>query len=156
MDPSLSLAGSRLPPHTRVISSTRDFLIARIAVFSGAHQFGVLWDPTRDELALSVISALSYRDLNVRDNVLALAMLRGKLTVYYATNENLDWARQQIQDAADAVLQPIEQQWEVLPLISMPMTRSAIGTPILDWSRIPADHALRVIPERYQLGRVTP
>lgn len=156
MDPSQALAGFRLPLHSRVIESRKDYLVARIAVFSGAHQFGIIWDPSRDESVLSIVTALSFRDLNIRDRVLALSMLRGKLTAYISGSEHLSFARQQIQEAADVVLEPIGQPWEVLAPIPLPMTASAIGTQILDWSRIPAGHALRIIPEKYQLGRVTP
>ena len=157
MHPDLSLAGSRLPPHSRVIESRRDYLVVRISCFQLAHQFGVLWDPARDELVLSVMSALSYRNMRARNYTLALAMLRGKLTVYYSGDaEHLAWGRKEIQDAADSVLVPIGQKWEVLPLVPVEMTTGAHGNRIMDRSKLAADHPLLVIPAAYQLGAVMP
>lgn len=157
MDPSIALAGNRLPAHSRVIESRRDYIVIRLLCGGLAHQCAVIWDPSRDELALSVISALSYRNVRVRNAVLALAMMRGKLTVFCsADEEHLVWARKEIQDATVAVLEPLGQRWEVLPLMPVEMTDGAHGNRIADRSKLPPDSPLLVIPDRFQLGRVMP
>ena len=152
MDPSHCAIGHRLPPHSRVIESRRDFLVIRLAKFASAQNIGILWDPSRDELVLDVITALTYRDGLVRNKIVALAMFRGNLSAYYAGTDNLEWAREQIQAAADSVLSLINQRWEVLAPIPVPLLDGFM----LDWSKLASDHPLRVIPTKYQLGQVNP
>jgi hypothetical protein len=151
MDPALAAIGHRLPPHSRVISSAKDYTIVRLHVFAAAQHMGIIWDPARTEFVLDIVSSLTYRDLCVRDKIIALAPLRGRLTVYYGSEENLNRARAQIQDAANAVLSLVGDEWEVLAPIPVP-----IDDFILDRKKLPANHPLRIFPERYQLGVVNP
>ena len=158
MDPSYSLAAAmRLPLSSRVIESTRDFIIVKIPCFRGAHQFGVLWDPRREEYVLTLMTALSYRSLNVRNEIIALSALRGNLTVYFnGDTADAAAARARIQVAADVALKPCGERLEVLPLELCPMTRTARGDAILDRAALPAGHPLLIFPANFQLGRVAP
>ena len=156
MDPNLCLTGIRLPPYARIVVARKDYLVGRIPRFHGAHQFAVLWDPQRDELVLSVMSALSYRDLDARDAVLALTMLRGKLTIWTGWSEphRVERLQEIVRSASDSVLNPIRQKWDIEPPLSVPMVRSQHG-PIMDREALPPEHPLLVIPSAYQLGGVS-
>lgn len=154
MDPSLSSAAYRLPRDTRIIASARDYLVARLPYSTFGQQVAVIWDPGRDELVLDCLTSLRYRDAKVCLDVIALSMVRGKLSVYFATNEQLSWVRSQVQAACDAALEPVGGHWDVLPVVAVPMTTSGKGNPILDWDRLPAEHPLHAVSGRYQLGVV--
>ena len=156
MDPSQALSSVKLPPHSRIVESRTDYLIVRIPRYAGAHQFAIIWDSSRDEFVLNVMTALSYRDIAARDSILALHFLKGKLASWTGLHEpeRIEACRESLQAAADAVLNPIGQRWEILSPATVPMIRIPHGTSVLDASALEPGHPLSVIGKRYQLGGV--
>jgi hypothetical protein len=151
MDPSLITLGRPLPAGTRIIESQRDFLIISLPLPAARQHLGVIWDSQRDEHVLDCVTALSYRDQTVRANVIALAMTKGALTVWYSSTKNLEQDRTTIQAACDAALLSSGQRWTVAPLVPVSIN-SERDRRILDRGNLIESHPLHTFPTRYQLG----
>lgn len=153
MDPSSIVLGRPLPAGSRVIESVKDFLILSLPLPAARQHLGIIWDPQRTEQVLDCVTSLSYRDPQVRSNIIALAMQKGVLTVWYVNTatKHLESDRSAIQIACDAALIPCRQRWTVAPLVSVSINIER-DRRILDRGNLVEDHALQAFPQRYQLG----
>ncbi len=151
MDPSSNVLGRLLPAGSRLIASLRDLIVVRLPADAAYQQVAVIWDRSRDEQVLDCITALTYRDPQVRSRIIGLRMERGVLTCWYASAANLETDRNVIQLACDAALSAPAKRWVVASLAAVPIDAHR-DRRILDRGKLAEGHPLLQIPPQYQLG----
>jgi hypothetical protein len=144
-----------LPAGSRLLTSLRDIVVISLPAGPAHQHIGVIWDRGRDEQILDVITAITYRDSQLRSRIIAMAMERGILNVWYAAdNTNLTQDRNAIQLACDAALNAPVKRWKVADLIPVPI-EARPDRLLLDRKALGQNHPLLVLPSQYQLGLIS-
>jgi hypothetical protein len=149
---------ANLPPGTKVILALRDYVLIELLLpnIPLAQRLAICFDEDRDIRILSVLAALVITDRSMCANLIGLAETQGRVTSFWAGPRpaliggmHTKLLQKALQHAAKAALWP-DDEWMVEPPTFCVMKPDAT----LDREALPANSQLRIIPERYALGRV--
>lgn len=148
---------TRLPPTARIFLSLRDFTLVDITLpnLPLAQRTACVWDPDRDIRTLLVLGTFVLLNRSLCADLVGLAETRGTLRSFWVQPHSYSGGfasanfNERLQAAANVALEG-QDHWIVAP----PEFVTLDSNGQLDVSTLPADHPLRVVPHRFQLGRV--
>jgi hypothetical protein len=140
----------RVLPGVRTVLNAQDFSLIEIPLPVEPpmlNRLGILWDVDHDERVLDVVAALYYRDVRTRAGILALAESKGVLRVFVGGAEDLGKLQSTLDATVDIAVRH-DDRWTVR-LETVPVQNGK-----LDYTRLPAGHALHILPRRLPCGLV--
>lgn len=148
--------GHKLPAATRIVARARDFVLVALpsadttnltrintaVIFSGDRQA----DPT----VLGILFALHYAAPLIRTGIVGIAKVNGRIRVWCSDPGTFEYTRVPLIEACRAAYWP-HSRIDTDPLVLV----KTLPNGTVDRDNLAADDLLRVVPEKYKLGRVS-